>query len=259
MKRASVQHRTSVRKRHLRERNARRQAIVEAATTVFAEHGLEGATIEMVAREATVAVGTIYLYFCSRDDLFLSMVAERLTRVRDHYVEIRARKLDPMAELRAMTRAYLDYLGESRRLFMTELSVAFTQLGKRLRRKAEIDNFKRVMALGREMFDLWEKSVGRVYDAGLIRGALGKTRTAAVLWASLHGAFMLTGDEALFSHLTGLSAQDFVEETLNFQLASQPITAAGNGNNPAAKVRQPGNGQDIEVEQAEQVTAAAAV
>jgi AcrR family transcriptional regulator len=50
----------SVRERHRRERAARREAILAAAVKVFAEHGLEGATVEMVARQAEVAVGTIY-------------------------------------------------------------------------------------------------------------------------------------------------------------------------------------------------------
>jgi len=53
----------SVQERHRRERRARGQAILAGAATVFAKHGLEGATIEMVAREAEVAVGTIYLYW----------------------------------------------------------------------------------------------------------------------------------------------------------------------------------------------------
>ena len=42
----------SVQERHRRERHARGQAILAAAARVFARHGLEGATIEMVAREA---------------------------------------------------------------------------------------------------------------------------------------------------------------------------------------------------------------
>ena len=53
----------SVQERKRRERSARRQTILEAAASVFAKHGLESATIEMVAQQAEVAVGTIYLYF----------------------------------------------------------------------------------------------------------------------------------------------------------------------------------------------------
>ena len=100
----------SVQERHRRERHARGQAILAAAAKVFAKHGLEGATIEMVAREAEVAVGTIYLYYSSRDDLYLNLVADREEQLRARYLEIFARRLEPLAELKTIASAYLDYM-----------------------------------------------------------------------------------------------------------------------------------------------------
>jgi AcrR family transcriptional regulator len=64
----------------------------------------------MVARQAEVAVGTIYLSFFSRDDLFVSLMAERIGRLRVRYREIHARDLKPLDELRAIGHAYFDYL-----------------------------------------------------------------------------------------------------------------------------------------------------
>ncbi len=213
----------SIRDRHLRERSARREAILAAAASVFAEHGLEGATIEMVAREAVVAVGTIYLYFVSRNDLYLSLITERVTGLRACYLEIKARKLEPLAELRAIGAAYLGYLRESRGLFLTQLLVAQSQLLKQLKRKAEIDHFKRLMGLSREVFGLWESSVGRAYDDGSIKRSPGRAQMAAILWANLNGAFLLTGDPDAFRDVTGLDSADFVERSFDFQLASAGI------------------------------------
>ncbi len=213
----------SIHERHLRERSARREAILGAAAKVFAAHGLEGATIEMVAREAEVAVGTIYLYFVSRDDLYLSLITERIGGLRARYLEIKARGLDPLAELRAMTAAYLGYLRESRGLFLTQLSVAQSQLLKQLKRKAEIDHFARLMALSREVFGLWEGSVGRVCDHARSDMNRSPAQTAAILWAALNGAFLLTGDPEAFRDVTGLDSADFVERTFDAQLASAGI------------------------------------
>ena len=140
----------SVQERHRRERHARGQAILTAAAKVFARHGLEGATIEMVAREAEVAVGTIYLYYSSRDDLYLNLIADRAGQLRARYLEIFALRLEPLAELKAIASAYLDYLRESRELFLSQHSVVFSQLHQRLRRKSEIRNFQRVMDLSPE-------------------------------------------------------------------------------------------------------------
>ncbi|MGC1679083.1 MAG: helix-turn-helix domain-containing protein [Candidatus Binataceae bacterium] len=209
----------SVRERHRREREARGQAILAAAARVFARHGLEGATIEMVAREAEVAVGTIYLYFASRDDLYLTLVAERSESLRAAYLEIQAKELSPLKELHEIAAAYLDYLRESRELFISQQSVSYAQLEKRLRRPSELRHFGRVIAQGHEVFALYEKTIRRVVEAGLIAHPMGVTRTAAIIWATLNGAFMLMGNDSFFRDVTGLSTEHFIEEALESHLA----------------------------------------
>lgn len=56
---------------------ARREQILDAATTVFAEKGFHRATIKEVARAAGVADGTIYNYFENKAALLLGLL-ERL-------------------------------------------------------------------------------------------------------------------------------------------------------------------------------------
>ncbi|MGH7248335.1 MAG: TetR/AcrR family transcriptional regulator, partial [Pseudomonadota bacterium] len=175
--------------------------------------------IEMVAREAEVAVGTIYLYFASRDDLYLTLVAERSESLRARYLEIHARELGPLEELHEIAAAYVDNLRESRELFISQQSVSYSQLEKRLRRPSELRHFRRVMAQGHEIFALYEKTIRRVVEAGLIAHPMGVTRTAAIIWATLNGAFMLMGNDSFFRDVTGLSTEHFIEEALESHLA----------------------------------------
>jgi AcrR family transcriptional regulator len=56
----------------------RRAQILEAARRIFARHGLEGATVDHIARAARVAKGTIYLYFRSKDEILKQAVHEDL-------------------------------------------------------------------------------------------------------------------------------------------------------------------------------------
>jgi AcrR family transcriptional regulator len=214
----------SVQERHRRERHARGQAILAAAAKVFARHGLEGATIEMVAREAEIAVGTIYLYYSSRDDLYLNLVANRAEQLRARYLDIFARRPEPLDELKAIASAYLDYMRESRELFLSQHSVVFSQLHKRLRRPAELRNFQRVMDLSHEIFGLWEATVRRAFLGGVIANSMGPKKTAAVIWASMNGAFMLMGDGNFFRDVTGLNPEHFVDEALESHLAASQLS-----------------------------------
>ena len=56
-----------------RARAARREEILDAARRVFASRGFRGTTIADIADEAGIALGTIYLYFPSKEDLFVAL------------------------------------------------------------------------------------------------------------------------------------------------------------------------------------------
>ena len=70
---------TNAQERKAQERQARRRRIQEAARTVFTERGYVGASIELIARAAQLSVGAIYLYFRSKEDLYVSLIEDTLT------------------------------------------------------------------------------------------------------------------------------------------------------------------------------------
>jgi|SRR5215469_2928292 len=51
---------------------SKRQAIIEAALDIFAKQGYEDTTIAQIAAAAGVAVGTVYLYFHNKRDIYTS-------------------------------------------------------------------------------------------------------------------------------------------------------------------------------------------
>jgi AcrR family transcriptional regulator len=53
------------------DRTERQQALIQAAMSVFAEHGYHGATMQDVAERAGVSKGGIYDYFTSKEELLL--------------------------------------------------------------------------------------------------------------------------------------------------------------------------------------------
>lgn len=50
---------------------------MDAATRAFGERGLDGASVDYIARTAGIAKGTVYLYFRSKDEIFDAILAER--------------------------------------------------------------------------------------------------------------------------------------------------------------------------------------
>jgi AcrR family transcriptional regulator len=62
-----------IKERKERERERRRQQLIVAAKRVFTKNDFNRVTMEDIAKEAEVSPGTIYLYFKSKDELFVSL------------------------------------------------------------------------------------------------------------------------------------------------------------------------------------------
>jgi AcrR family transcriptional regulator len=96
--------------------------LVAAARRVFAEQG-GGASMEAIAREAGVGVGTLYRHFPKRIDVVEAVYRDDV----DALIGTAERglvELDPWSGLEAWLRAYVDY-GRAKRTFLNELHEAF--------------------------------------------------------------------------------------------------------------------------------------
>lgn len=87
--------------RRQRERGLRANQIQEAAQKVFLEKGFYAATIEHIAAEAELSIGTIYLYFKTKEELFASLNLKTIETYDQGLDKITAdRTLSPEEKLR---------------------------------------------------------------------------------------------------------------------------------------------------------------
>jgi TetR/AcrR family fatty acid metabolism transcriptional regulator len=75
----------------------RRTQILDAASRVFSERGYHRTTVRDVARAAGIADGTIYLYFSSKQELLLALIA-RLGRVNERRADFAEHAQRPLRE-----------------------------------------------------------------------------------------------------------------------------------------------------------------
>jgi AcrR family transcriptional regulator len=73
---------------------ARRAAVVAAAEAEFGAHGFSGGSLNVIARRAGVAKGSLFQYFADKRDLYAFIADIASQRVRS-YMEDRIRELDP--------------------------------------------------------------------------------------------------------------------------------------------------------------------
>jgi TetR/AcrR family transcriptional regulator, fatty acid metabolism regulator protein len=102
----------------------KRDAILKAATQVFARRGFFQSQVADVARAAGVAAGTVYLYFRSKDDLLVSIFERTMKETLAEGQGAIAGVTDPRDRLRRIARLHLERMGRDRDLaivFQVEL------------------------------------------------------------------------------------------------------------------------------------------
>ncbi|WHS30211.1 TetR/AcrR family transcriptional regulator [Brucella sp. NM4] len=170
-----------VRKRVPEQHEGRRQEILAAAHRCFLRHGLQGASISMICKEAAMSPGHLYHYFPSKDAIIEQMADDYLASLHSHFCghpegEQTATVL--LSELWSMK--VWDDLDHCRILF--ELL-------------AEAGRNERIRAILKQNTDGVRKLLTEALTAGQARGevdsALDPKHTSAVLVAVLDAAPML--------------------------------------------------------------------
>lgn len=154
-----------------------RNAILKAARKLFFRLGYDGTTVEAIAEEAQVAVGTVYNYFESKSGLILGITAMDLhgTLQEDFAVLPSESGLDA---LHRFIESSLATIGEYPREFLRELlREAF---GTKTR-----DLGEGLMKQDISMVEKLSEILGKLAGTGRLRGDLDTWQAAMVIYGIL--------------------------------------------------------------------------
>ena len=95
----------------VRERSAQatRDAILRAATKVFARHGYAGGKVEQISKAAKSHDRMIYYYFGSKEGLFIAVLEEMYRRFNEAEAALALDDESPVDALRAVIRFMMGY------------------------------------------------------------------------------------------------------------------------------------------------------
>jgi TetR/AcrR family transcriptional regulator, fatty acid metabolism regulator protein len=159
----------------------KRDAILRAATKVFARNGFFQSQVADVAKVAGVAAGTVYLYFHGKDDLLVTIFERSM---RDVIAEGRAALEgveDPAERLRRIAHLHLGRLGRNRDLaivFQVELrqSVKFMERFSETFLQDYLKLIRQTIADGQQT-GAFRKNVSATTAAKIFFGALDEMAT----------------------------------------------------------------------------------
>lgn len=104
----------SVTARREREREARRNRILDAAQRVFYAKGFDGTKMKDVAAEAQLGKGTLYLYFRTKEELILGVALRHQAKLLERFTVIESAAPDGASLLRGLLLEYVDHMSTPR-------------------------------------------------------------------------------------------------------------------------------------------------
>lgn len=153
----------SISRREL-EKRARRKAILGAAKALFAEKGYDAATLDDIASRAGYAKGTIYLYFPSKEELFLNLMEEEVGRFVDIIKGVLEQPGQPPERIGTLVRQVLIHFEANKEFFRI-----FTPGRGGLTAKRHPELRKRILPRYKEALSLTSRLIKEGIDGGEIK------------------------------------------------------------------------------------------
>lgn len=175
-----------VKERRKREKVQRRQQILDAARQLFMDKGYFETRMEDIADGAEVAIGTLYLYFHNKDEIYATLCEEGLDLLNGLLSEVSEEGKTCDERLRAMGRAYLRFYSEYTSYYdiLSFVDMGFKQVG--LSRELE----KKITQKSDAAIARLESVVKEGMEAGEIER--GDSREIAFsLWGLLEGLIFI--------------------------------------------------------------------
>jgi AcrR family transcriptional regulator len=175
-----------------RQKAELRDAILAAARRIFAEEGADALTMRRIADAIEYSPGTLYLYFSSREEIAMQLVAEGFQKLLEQIGPAVAIE-DPVERLRAIGRAYVAFgLADPQTyklIFMQDPKYVYSVLSPDATGAAP-ETPPDPGRSGQQAFESIASAISAAVAAGQFK-AVDPQRAAEAFWAALHGVVSL--------------------------------------------------------------------
>jgi AcrR family transcriptional regulator len=195
-----------IQERREREKEQRRNDILDAAEKVFFLKGFNYATMDEVAEAAEFSKGTLYLYFKNKEDLYFAIAQRSMTILRSMFQEAVQQHEKGIEKVRAVGRAYHKFSKEYKNYF--DMMMHFEAVQNSLNLDTCV--LDEMHLKGQSVLQVLVQAIQTGIEDGSIRSNLDPLKTAFLLNGVSSGIIHLIAREA--QHIKKM--EDFEPEEL---------------------------------------------
>ncbi len=169
-----------IKERKEREKGARREEIISAAEKVFFEKGLVVATMDEIAERAELSKGTLYLYYKSKEDLYIAVALRGWDILARMFKEATATGEPPLKLMENLGNAYYTYFMQHRNYYRMSYFLG----NKEMQSQISGEMTEQCNLSNRTIWDIVSGVVQKALDEGVIRNDVRAIEASVMLWAN---------------------------------------------------------------------------
>jgi AcrR family transcriptional regulator len=162
-----------------REKEQRRDDIITAAQKIFFEKGLPSATMDEIAEAAELSKGTLYLYYKSKEDLYLAVAMKGSDIMYKMFVEATSPEKPVLQRIADLGEAYYQFFKQHRDYFRMYQYFENPQFHKQVSQ----DMLQVCSAHDQKIWSLVIGLIKQGITEGLFDADLDPVQAAIILWS----------------------------------------------------------------------------
>ena len=196
-----------------KEREMRRNDIVDAAEKLFFSRGYENVTMDDIARELELARGTLYLSFKNKDDIYVAIAIRASKIVGGMFREIDQKGKTGIEKVRSMILTYHEFYVKYPGYY-----AAYYNTGMfKHENSPELEELKKIRV---NSFGIVVDAVKAGMKDKTIRKDIDPVATTLILLFSTNDALSLSAVTQMYMENYGLSHKALFERALDMMLRS---------------------------------------
>lgn len=199
--------------RKAREKERRRNQIVDAAERIIFSKGLEQATMDEIAEEAELSKGTLYLYFKNKTELYLAITQRGSDLLNSRFAKVFAGDHDHkgIELIRLLGETYLNFVRENPDYFKAFMFYESLSNVEELQKSEYAQTCEENR---REAMNLMIRALQIGMQDGTIDDSYDPKELAVVIWSSTRGITTMSHMRGMGHHFEMLDEMDIPVDSL---------------------------------------------
>lgn len=203
-----------IKERREREKEQRQLDIINAAERVFFSKGIDQATMDEVAQEAELSKGTLYLYFSSKEDLYMAIINRAHEILFKMFKDAVKSKRKGRGKIRAIGQAYFDFYLNQSNYFQ---ALMYFENNHVYGCEANCTHAQVCQEANKELMEMVIQAIKCGIEDGSIRKNLDPVTTSLLLWGKSIGVMQVLSQKGAFiEEAFHISPNDLIKDFFEF-------------------------------------------